>query len=234
MKAVILAAGLGTRMQLLIRNLPKVMLPILGKPLLEQQILYLRQYRIEEIYINLFYKSEVVLKYFKARRFIKDNLKFFVEERLSGTGGALLHFKKGLNETTLVLFGDVYSRVDIFKMLQFHKNKQAMVTAFVHLTDHPTDSDLVKLNKDDSISALYFKPHKQLPRTEFSLAGVYIFEQDMFDYLPQKQPFDLVRDFLPILQKKDLPLYGYYSDEFIKDIGTPKRYREVLDIIKDV
>lgn len=234
MKAVILAAGLGTRIAKMYPGIPKTLLPIAGKPLLEYHIEHLKQFGFNEFFLNLHFHP------LKIKDFLKDGKQYGVkvtysyEKQILGTSGALKKLKKYLDETFVVLYGDIFTRINFDNFLSFHKNKKSQVTLLVHQTDHPEDSDLVLLDKNGKISNFYTSPHKQnLKNTNLSSAAIYILEPVTLNFLPQKTPNDFIEDFFPILLRKGFRMFGYESDEFSKDIGTPRRYDEVRKLIED-
>lgn len=223
MKAVILAAGLGERLKPLTDEIPKVMVPIAGKPLLEWQIAYLKQYAISDIYINLHDKPE------KIRDFAGDGKKFNVhitysyEPKLRGTAGALIGFKKYLRLDFLLLYGDIFTQLNISHVQAYHRSKKAFITAVVQKTDHPDDSDLVRVSKQGSIEGLLLKPHVQKPVGSTSLGAMYICNTQIFELIPTGRPSDVTHDVLPLVLQSEKPLYAFQTVDFMMDIGTPDR-----------
>lgn len=232
MKAIILAAGKGSRLYPLTKTIPKVMVPLNGKPLLRFHIENFKKYGILDIYINLHHKPESIKNYFKNGNKFGVNITYSLEKKLLGTAGALSNFKKHLSDRFVVLFGDLFTTLNFRRMEEFHVQKKASVTIAVHSTDHPEDSDLVSVDKNLRIKQLYVKPHHVLPDTKLGVAAIYIFEPDCLNLLPRTIPLDLTRDFLPILMKQKKSIFCYNTGEFIKDIGTPQRYQTVLKLLK--
>ena len=233
MKAVILSAGLGTRIQKSFPNTPKVMLPIAGKPLLEHNIINLKKYGFNQIFINLHYLPKKVKNYFGDGKNFGIKIVYSLEPELFGTAGALVNFKKYLTETFVVIYGDIFMTLNFEKMLSFHKEKKSQGTLLIHETDHPNDSDLVAIDRNNQIYKFYISPHKGLVKsTNLSSAGAYILEPTVLKFLPKKLPSDFVEDFFPKLLKKKIKMFGYISSEFAKDVGTPQRYEETKRIIQ--
>jgi mannose-1-phosphate guanylyltransferase/phosphomannomutase len=233
MKAVILAAGLGTRMQDAFPNTPKAMLPMGDKPLLEHQINHLKKFGFGEIYINLHYFPDVIKNYFGNGKKFGVKIIYLYEPKILGTSGALTNFKKYLEETFIVLYGDIFTTLNFRKFLEFHQKKKSQATLLIHKTDHPEDSDLVAIDQDNRIYKFYISPHKKpVKDTNLSSAGIYILEPEVLRYLPKKIPSDFVEDFFPILLAKNFRMYGYNSFEYSKDVGTPERYSRVKEDVK--
>lgn len=227
MKAVILAAGVGTRMQKTFPLTPKSMLPVGGKPLIQDQIEYLKKFGIKDFYINLHFLPE------KIKNFLGDGSRFGVkityslEGKLLGTSGALNNFKNYLNETFIVLYGDIFTRVDFDKFLQFHRSKNSQVSLLIHKTDHPEDSDLVGIDDKNLIKKIYTSPRTQpISHTDFSSTAIYILKPDVLKFLP-KEISDFMEDFFPLLLQKGIKITGYFSNDYSKDMGTPTRYATV-------
>lgn len=226
MQAVILSAGEGTRLHPLTKNMPKVMVPIQGKPLLQWHIEHLKKFGINEIFINLHYLPNSITDYFKNGEDFGVKITYSYEKNLLGTGGALTQFKKKLNGTFFLLFGDVFTDINVAKLYDFHQTKKAQVTVVVTKTDHPVDSDLASFFPDMHLKKFHFKPHKRLPETSFGLSGIYMIESSVLSMLPD-QPSGLEKDFLSKLDKTGEPIFFYETQEFVKDIGTPERYEFV-------
>lgn len=232
MQVVILSAGEGTRLRPLTNTIAKVMVPINGKPLLEWSIEHLKKFGIKEFFINLHYLPDSITKYFGDGKKFGVKITYSNEEKLLGTGGALTNFKPFLNQTFLVLYGDVFTTLNVDNLLKFHLKNKADGTIVVRKTDHPQDSDLVDIGKGQKVKNFYFKPHKEIPNTQYGLTAIYLFNPEALRLLPKRVPFDLARDFLPILLKHKKRLFCYNTDEFIRDIGTVERYQKVIDFLQ--
>ena len=124
-KAVILAAGMGTRLGELTRDLPKVMVPIGRKPMLEHHIEWMRGFGIEEFYLNLHYLPDAITDYFEDGSRWNVSIHYSMEEKLLGTAGSLHGFHDQLDEPFLVQYGDVYSRLEIERIAEFHERHEA-------------------------------------------------------------------------------------------------------------
>ncbi len=228
MKALILAAGVGTRLQSTCPGIPKVMLPLGNKPLIERQIEHLKKFGILDFYINIHYLPELIKNHLGSGKKWGVRIHYSYEPVLLGTSGSLNNFVKDLDETFIVLYGDVFTIINLDNFVKFHKIKKSQATLLVHETDHPEDSDLVALDKKKKILKFYISPHKEkVINADLSSAAIYIFEPDVLNFIPEKIPSDFVRDMFPSLLKKGFKMYGYLSSEYTKDMGTPKRYEKV-------
>lgn len=230
MQAVILCAGKGTRLNPLTETIPKVMLPVGGEPLLGRHIKHLKNYGINEFFINLHYLPDSITEYLGTGEKFNVRINYSKEKELLGTGGALVPFKKQLKETFFLLYGDILTQLDIDKLLQFHKEKNAEITAVVTQTDHPLDSDLVSVSSDSRVEKLYFKPHKKQHKTGYGLAAVYMIEAKTLDSL-NEGVLEFEKGFLQKILKEGRPVYAYVTNELVNDIGTPERYAKNKDTI---
>jgi len=225
-KAVVLCAGKGTRLRPLTDAIPKVMLPLGGKPVLEHHVNKLKEYGVTQIYINLHHHPEKICEYFGDGSDYGVSITYSYEDQLLGTAGALNSFRDHLDETFIVHYGDVVSELNIANMSKFHEEKQAIATLVVHPTDRPNDCDVVVMEKDCRITALYSKPGT----TKFGKLGnaaYYMIEPAIFKYLPKKGAWDFVKDLFPQILKKNNHLYGYLTNEFLEDMGTFERYEKI-------
>ena len=224
-KAIILSAGKGVRMEEATENIPKVMLKLAGKPLLQYNIELLKKHGVEDICINLHHFPE------KIKGFLEDGSGFGVkvhynyEPELLGTSGSLLACKKILNEDFFVIYGDVIGEVDLKKWVSFHKEKKSDATLIVHKSSHPEDSDIVQINENGKIIRLINKPGNR----DYGILGSaawYIVSPKVFNYLSEGNS-DFIRDIFPKMIENGSDLYGYNTDELLGDVGTPKRFKKM-------
>jgi len=227
MKAVILCAGGGTRLRPLTINCPKPLLPIHGKPLLEYHIELLKQHDIFHIAINLHYLPDMITDYFGSGENHGVHIHYSFEDRLRGTAGALVPMRDYLDETFLVLYGDIYIELDITRMFRFHREKQAMATLAVHESSHPEDSDIVGMDEESQVLSVHHKPGNTM-YGNLGNAGVYIMEPVVLNYIPKdKIPADFIKDVFPGMITDEKAVYGYNTDDFMQDMGTYERYEKL-------
>lgn len=225
--AVILAGGKGTRLRHISQKTPKPMVKIGPLPVLEHQIRLLKEYGINRITLVTGYLSEVIEQYFADGSRFGVTLDYFREQTPLGTTGGIKRLQHILTDDFLVFYGDVMVNMDLARLVRFHRAKTAAATLVVHPNDHPCDSDLVELDGQDRIVAFYPKPHP--PHRYFRnlvLAGVYVLSPAILRHLPKQQAADFGRDIFPKVVSTER-LYGYRTAEYIKDIGTPDRLRQV-------
>lgn len=234
MQAVIMAGGKGTRLTSVTKDLiPKPMVDILGKPLLEWQIEALKRFGIEEICFVIGHLGEKIKDYFGDGSKFNISISYIIETEPLGTAGALYYLKDWLkNEEFLLIFGDVFFDIDLNRMIRFHRDKKAIATLFVHPNSHPYDSDLVVLNEDAKVVRFDSKHNIRDYWYENCVnAGFYILNRSVCGRISRPCKTELERGLLlEIIESKGL-VYGYRSSEYIKDIGTEER---ITSVIKDI
>lgn len=234
MYAVIMAGGKGSRLRTLTRDkLPKPLVPVCGKPILQWQIECLRRSGIRDICIVTGYLGEKIHEMFGDGSRLGVNITYFDEKTPLGTAGALPFLKPFIgDESFLLVFGDCIFDVDIERMISFHKQRASIITIFVHPNSHPKDSDLIILDENGCVTDFV---SKSAPREKWFEnmvnAGLYILPGSICSELPAGIPWDLERDYL--FHKIPLgKVWGYRSTEYIKDAGTPERILQITADIK--
>lgn len=232
MKAVILAGGRGERLGKLTKNIPKPLLKIGDKPLLEHQILFLKRYRVRDIWILSGYLGPKIQNYFGDGKKWGMRISHIVEEKPLGTAGAIKQLEGQMNRDFLVLSGDVMMDFDIGRLIKFHgKHKESLASIVVHPNDHPYDSDLVDVDENWRVTKLLLRSGKTQSRdvlfNNLTNAGVFILNERIFEYIPKGRQSDLEKDVFPQVLKKDGEIYAYKTRDYLKDIGTFKRIGEV-------
>jgi len=222
-KAVILSAGMGTRLGELTRNLPKVMVPIAGKPMLEHHVEWLKGFGVREFYLNLHYFGDVISDYFEDGGRWDVEIHYHREESLLGTAGALHGFRPFLDETFLVQYGDVFSRLDLARLAAFHGKHGAAASLVVHPSSHAHDSDIIELADEARIRHIHHKPGDD----RFGVlgnAGAYLIEPAALTHLPaEPREEDFCRDLFPRMLAAGEKLCGYDTEDLLLDVGTPER-----------
>ncbi len=230
-QAVILSAGFGTRLEPVTRGkIPKVMVPLAGKPILEWHIERLREYGVNEFFINLFYLPDTIKNYFGDGSKWGVKIRYVLEEpEIRGTAGGIKNFDGKLDENFFVIYGDVFNLIDFQKMEEaFFTKPDGVAMEVVGDNDHPHDSDLVEIDEQMKFLKIRPKPHATLPeRYKAMRAAAFIFKKEALQYIPTNTYYEIDHQLLPDLLSRGYIIYGYECGEYIKDIGTPERYREV-------
>lgn len=230
----ILAGGKGTRLKDRLGDLPKPMIPIDGKPLLEHQVELAKKYGFTDLVFFVHYRAELIEKYFGDGKKFGVQIRYVLEREPLGTAGAVLADFDQLAERLVVMYGDTMVNVDLDRLWRAHERHQADATLLLHPNDHPFDSDLVEVNADSRVVAFHNRPHPEgVWRQNLVNAGLYVLEKralSSFHATSNEQPagiLDFGKDLFPALLQNGAKLFGYNSPEYIKDIGTPQRYDRI-------
>ena len=224
---VIVAGGLGTRLGALTKNLPKGLMMVRGRPVLEHQIRWLARYGIKDIVICAGYLADRIRDYFGDGSRFGVSIRYSVEKELLGTGGALKQAAPLLGDRFVMMYGDLIGAMDLRKLVEFHAARSGLGTLTVQESDHPYDTDIVEVASDWEIKRFIGKPRPGQKFTNVSNAGVYCFEKAILAYFPDGKSM-LDSDALPAVLARGGKLYAYMTREKILDIGTPERLKKSL------
>lgn len=230
MKAIILAAGLGTRLRPITDTIPKVMLPVKGKPMLEHLISNLKEFGITEIGINLHYLPDMVTRHFGDGSKFGVNLYYSLEAEIQGTAGALNGFRDWIGKDDfIVIYGDNFFHLDYSDLIEsFVQNAAAIATICLQHSKVIIGKGLVTLNGNNKITSFLEKPENpEKYHTDLINAGIYCFRNRLLDYIPKNTNSDFSYDIFPSLLDKDQTLMGYIIKEPLVDIGTPEAYNSI-------
>jgi len=226
MKAMILAAGEGTRLRPLTARLPKPMVPIVGTPLLERTLTWLSGEGITEAAVNLYHRPQSIPDYFGSE-FAGIRLHYFFEGTLRGTAGGVKSAQSVLQDAPFfVIYGDNLISADLPRLAAFHAKHAGVGT--VALFEHPTPSaaGIVGLDADNRITRFVEKPPAGKIFSTLANAGVYVLDPAIFASIPDNEACDFGRDIFPALLAQDTPLYGTPLGGYLSDTGTPSAYRQ--------
>jgi D,D-heptose 1,7-bisphosphate phosphatase len=232
MKLVIIAGGKGTRLGL--KDIPKPMVEINSKPLLEHQILLAKRYGIEDIYILSGHLSKVIISYFGDGSKWNVKITHIVEDTALGTAGAIKQLENILNDRFMVFYGDTIMDINLAKFMEFDTNhNDSFGNIIVHPNDHPHDSDLVEIDKQNKVIQFHSKPHiENKYYANLVNAALYILSPKVFSYIEKDKMSDFGKDIFPLIIENNDTMYAYKTTEYLKDMGTPKRLKKVEQDIK--
>ena len=228
--AIILCGGKGLRLREVIKDVPKPMAQVAGRPFLDVLIDRLCLSGVKRIILSVGYKKEKIIDYFNSLGKRNDcHMLFSQEDELLGTGGAV---KRALSlvrgKTFLTLNGDSLANVDFKEMLKFHKSKCSACTVAVSKAgENKSESGSISLS--DDLRIIEFQEKKDQSLAKYVNAGVYIIDKTICEFMPQKKQFSIEYDFFPKITSQEC--FGYSLKDLFIDIGTPKRLADARDLL---
>jgi len=243
MKAMILAAGKGTRVRPLTYDLPKPMIPVLGKPVMAYLIEHLRKHGVTEIMVNVSHLHEKIEEYFgEGEQFgvqIGYSFEGYTKEDgevvavpIGSAGGMkkIQEFGGFFDDTTIVLCGDALIDLDLKAALLEHRRKGAMASVITKEVpwDKVSSYGVVVTDQNGRITQFQEKPKQEEALSNFISTGIYIFEPEVIDLIPSGVEFDIGSQLFPLLAEKGMPFYAQGRPFNWLDIGSVSDYWEVL------
>jgi D,D-heptose 1,7-bisphosphate phosphatase len=227
-----MAGGKGTRVSSIASDIPKPMIPICGKPILEHQIECLKKNRLKEIILVIGHLGEHIKDYFGDGERFGCGISYYDEKEPLGTAGALYKLKN-LSDDFILLNGDIIFDIDFHRMINFHREKNAHVTLAVHPNSHPFDSAVLFSNSNNQVTRWLNKEDERIYYKNQVNAGIHVISTKFLKDCPQsKEKVDLDRDMLkPSISGGKI--FAYSTPEYIKDMGTPERYAQVTSDIEN-
>lgn len=232
MKVVIMAGGKGTRITSVASDIPKPMILIDGKPVLEHEIDCLRKQGFTDIILTVSHLGNVIMDYFQDGSKFGVHIEYYFEKEPLGNAGALFKIKEKLTEDFLLLNADAMFDVDFNRFVDFHKRHNALVTLFTHPNSHPYDSGLIISNEHNQVEKWLAKEDERPMYYKNRVnAGLHVISPEVLNQVINTQKIDLDRQLLkPLAGTKKM--YCYDSPEYVKDMGTPERYYAVCEDFK--
>jgi mannose-1-phosphate guanylyltransferase len=243
MKAMILAAGKGTRVRPLTYDLPKPMIPVLGKPVMAYLIDHLRKHGVSEIMVNVSHLHEKIEEYFGEGEQFGVQIGYSFEGYTKETGEVVAvpigsaggmkkiqEFGGFFDDTTIVLCGDALIDLDLKAALLEHRRKGAMASVITKEVpwDKVSSYGVVVTDKNDRITQFQEKPKRDEALSNYISTGIYIFEPEVIDLIPSGVEFDIGSQLFPLLAEKGMPFYAPGRPFNWLDIGSVSDYWEVL------
>lgn len=225
MKAAMLVGGFGTRLRPLTITTPKPMLPLVNIPFLEIELLHLKRYGVDEVILSTGYMPAVFDEYFGDGSRLGLKLVHVTEDEPLGTCGAIKNVVEHLGEEPVIVCnGDILTDLDIAALVAYHKEKGAKVTITLTPVEDPTAYGLVPLDDDGHIKEFLEKPSWDQVVTNLINAGTYVMDPAVLDQVPPGQNYSFERQLFPDLLKQGEPMFGFPSDCYWLDLGTPEKY----------
>lgn len=226
MKAVIMAGGFGTRLRPLTCNIPKPMVPVVNKPMMEHIVELLRIHGFKDIIATLFYQPEIISGHFGDGKKFGVELHYRKAEADFGTAGSVRNAREMLNERFLIISGDVLTDFDLTSAMRYHQENKAAATILLTRVSNPLQFGVVLTRDDGKITRFLEKPSWGEVFSDTINTGIYILEPEILDLVPQGEEFDFSKNLFPLLLEQDLGLYGYVSSGYWRDVGNLHEYQD--------
>ena len=235
MKAVIMAGGRGTRISSVARDIPKPMIKIEGRPVLEHEIACLKNQGFTDLIITVSHLGDIIMDYFGDGSGVSPvtgepfgvTIEYYFEKEPLGNAGALFRLKDKLTEDFLLLNADAIFDVDFNRFVAFHKEKGGLVTLFTHPNSHPYDSGLILADENSAVEQWLTKEDdRPIWYRNRVNAGLHVLSPKVLDVEVTTPKVDLDRQLLKPLAGTG-KMFCYDSPEYVKDMGTPERYEAV-------
>ena len=226
MKGMILAGGIGTRLRPLTNKIPKPMVIIGGKPLLEYHVELFRRYGITDIAINIHHLPHKIKEHFGTGENFGVKIKYLYEDELSGTAGAVKKLQDFFEDTFVVFYGDNLTNINLAQLVEYHEVCRGKVTVALYEEPNPSSKGIVELDENNRIIKFVEKPKPSEITTNTANAGIYVLEPEVLQYIHENCLYDFGKDLFPKLLGKKVPMYGYKMQEYLLDIGTLETYQK--------
>jgi D-glycero-D-manno-heptose 1,7-bisphosphate phosphatase len=234
-QAVILCGGKGTRLAERVRDLPKPMIPLEGRPVLDHIISNLAKAGIRRFLLAAGYHGDVVARYYATTRHADCRIEVLTEPESRGTAGALRWCAGRLEEDFVLAYGDVFLDFDARRLIAAHETQRRLGTLLVRVSDHPWDSHLVVA--DEAGRVVEFVDRREPGRLYRNVANaaVHVLSRRVLDFVPEGRPGDLGADVFPaaIARGETLGVHFLEEEGFVKDMGTPERLAAVEEYLAD-
>lgn len=222
MKAVLLAAGRGTRLRPLTDKVPKVMIPINGKPILEYHVERLAEAGIKEVFINLHHLPEKIKEYFENGRKWKLNIKYSYEPVILGTAGALKKLEDELgDEPFLVIYGDNFLEIDYMDFIEYSESKDGIGSVVVFKKEDVSGCGILDIGDEMLVRKFQEKPEPHEFFSHWVSAGILYFRKEIFEYIEQGLS-DFGFDIIPKILDSKEKLFAYKLKNEVFCIDSPE------------
>jgi len=225
-KALIMAAGYGTRLEPLTKAVPKPMVLVVNKPILQYNLELLRRFGIKDLCMNIHYHPEQMEHFFQDGNNFGVNLTYSFEEKLMGTAGGVKKMADlmDISKTFIVFSSDLVTDINLSKLVAYHKKKKALVTIALTEVEEVEEYGVVILEEDGRISGFQEKPSPKEALSKWANAGIYICEPEVLDLIPDGEFYDFGKELFPKIIEAKERIFGYKMVEYWGDIGNLECY----------
>ena len=234
MKAMVLAAGVGSRLDPLTAAVPKPLVPVANIPVMEHIVTLLKHHGINDIVANLHYLPEKLVEYFGDGSRFDAKIQFRKEEKLSGDAGGVRFCRDFLQDGTfLVLMGDLLTDADLSYIIAEHKRHGALASIGLKRVSDVSRFGVAVLDDDGFIRGFQEKPKAEEALSDLASTGIYVLEPEVFDYMPKEGEFGFGRQLFPLLVEQGKKVLGVEIEAYWSDVGTIEQYwHSNFDVLK--
>jgi mannose-1-phosphate guanylyltransferase len=227
MKAMLLGAGLGTRLRPITYELPKPMVPVLGRPVMSHILRLLARHGFEDVIANVHYFPDLIRDHFGDGSVDGVHLDYAYEVELLGTAGGVRNVRDFLgNETFLVISGDALTDIDLGLLWKRHQESGGIGTLALTRVADPSQLGVVILGEDGRIQGFQEKPDPAEALSDLANCGIYVFEPEIFEHFSDQDFVDWATDVFPLLLERDVPIYGHEINDYWNDVGSIGEFRQ--------
>lgn len=223
MKAMVLAAGLGTRLKPITFGIPKPMVPVIDRPAMAHLLTLVAKHGLTDVVANLHYFPDTIRDYFGTGSDFGVEIEYNFEPELLGTAGGVRAVSKSLTaggEPFLIISGDALTDIDLTKLIERHKSAGGVATLTVKRVPDTSEYGVVLHDDDGRITGFQEKPDPADALSDLGNCGIYVFSPEIFDYFPESEFVDWAQDVFPVLLEKDVPFFIHEIDEYWNDVGS--------------
>jgi mannose-1-phosphate guanylyltransferase / phosphomannomutase len=225
MKAVVMAGGEGTRLRPMTSSMPKPLLPVANRPIMEHVLRLLKRHGLNETVVTVQFLASLVRNYFGDGEELDMELNYANEEKPLGTAGSVKNAEEALKDDSfLVISGDALTDFDLTELIDYHKRKGAFVTVCLTRVPNPLEFGITIVDDDGRVERFLEKPTWGQVFSDTVNTGIYVMEPEVFDYVDPDVSVDWSGDVFPQLMKEGKPVYGFIAEGYWEDVGTHESY----------
>ena len=223
-KAVVMAGGEGSRLRPLTSNMPKPLVPVAGRPIMEHILLHLRRHQLRDVVATVQYLGASIRNYFGDGSEQGVALTYSVEDSPLGTAGSVMLARQQLNETFVVISGDSLTDIDLNAAARFHRERKAIATIVLKPVPNPLEYGVVVIDEGGAVQRFIEKPSWGEVISDLANTGIYILDPAVFDFFRPGEVTDWSGDVFPKLLKEGEHVFGWIADGYWEDVGSHAAY----------
>jgi len=224
MKAVVMAGGEGSRLRPLTSTMPKPLVPVAGRPIMEHILLHLRRHQLRDVVATVQYMGASIRNYFGDGSDQGVSLTYSVEDSPLGTAGSVMLARQQLNEAFVVISGDSLTDIDLGAAARFHRERKAIATIVLKPVPNPLEYGVVVVDEGGAVQRFIEKPSWGEVISDLANTGIYILDPSVFEFFRPGEVTDWSGDVFPKLLKEGEHVFGWIADGYWEDVGSHSAY----------